>query len=192
MGQARERDPQDHRQYPGHVRRLAGCHGLVPGDDRRSRVAPGNQITASQSHGGPNLHCPLCKRFADPVPLPNTGPFAPRAAGGATGGKHQYQLFRTEVCLRRGRLSESRQLNSNIRVISINYEGRGNPLEILWAGGERQAQRRVRPLANLGRRRCLHLAPSTCAAVVEVICAAWTGRPDGYAKAATPVTSAQL
>jgi len=24
-------------------------------------------------------------------------------------------------------------------------------LEILWAGGERQAQRRVRPLANLGR-----------------------------------------
>src|SRR4051812_45030270 len=30
-------------------------------------------------------------------------------------------------------------------------------LEILWAGGERQAQRRVRPLANLGRRRCLHL-----------------------------------
>jgi hypothetical protein len=30
-------------------------------------------------------------------------------------------------------------------------------LEILWAGGERQTQRRVRPLANLGRRRCLHL-----------------------------------
>ena len=33
---------------------------------------------------------------------------------------------------------------------------------------------------------------STCAAMVEVICAAWTGRPDGYAKAATPVTSAQV
>jgi hypothetical protein len=30
-------------------------------------------------------------------------------------------------------------------------------LEILWAGGERQAQRRVRRLANFGRRRCLHL-----------------------------------
>src|SRR3954451_23449978 len=28
---------------------------------------------------------------------------------------------------------------------------------LLWAGGERQTQRRVRPLANLGRRRCLHL-----------------------------------
>jgi len=27
----------------------------------------------------------------------------------------------------------------------------GARLEILWAGGERQAQRRVRPLANLGR-----------------------------------------
>ena len=36
------------------------------------------------------------------------------------------------------------------------------------------------------------LAPSTCAAVVEAIRAAWAGRPDGYAKAAMPVTSAQI
>ena len=35
-------------------------------------------------------------------------------------------------------------------------------------------------------------APSTCAAAVEAIRAAWAGRPDGYAKAATPVTSAQV
>ena len=35
-------------------------------------------------------------------------------------------------------------------------------------------------------------APSTCAAEVEAIRAAWAGRPDGYAKAATPVTSAQV
>ena len=35
-------------------------------------------------------------------------------------------------------------------------------------------------------------APSTCAAVVEAIRVAWAGRPDGYAKAAMPVTSAQV
>ena len=35
-------------------------------------------------------------------------------------------------------------------------------------------------------------APSTCAAEVEAIRAAWAGRHDGYAKAATPVTSAQV
>jgi hypothetical protein len=35
-------------------------------------------------------------------------------------------------------------------------------------------------------------APSTCAAAVEAIRAAWAGRPDGYAEAATPVTSAQV
>src|SRR3954468_20494161 len=35
-------------------------------------------------------------------------------------------------------------------------------------------------------------APSTCAAAVEAIRAAWAGCPDGYAKAATPVTSAQV
>jgi hypothetical protein len=34
--------------------------------------------------------------------------------------------------------------------------------------------------------------PSTCAAVVEEVRAAWAGRPDGYAKEATPVTSAQV
>ena len=38
----------------------------------------------------------------------------------------------------------------------------------------------------------LPMAPSTCAAVVEAIRVAWAGRPDGYAKAATPVTSAQV
>ena len=36
------------------------------------------------------------------------------------------------------------------------------------------------------------LAPSTCAAVVEAIPAAWARRPDNYAEAATPVTSAQV
>src|SRR5215217_1308308 len=35
-------------------------------------------------------------------------------------------------------------------------------------------------------------APSTCSAEVEVICAAWAERIDGYAKVATPVTSAQV
>ena len=35
-------------------------------------------------------------------------------------------------------------------------------------------------------------APSTCAAEVEAIRAAWAEHPDGYAKAATPVTSAQV
>ena len=35
-------------------------------------------------------------------------------------------------------------------------------------------------------------APSTCSAVVEGVRAAWAGRLDGYAKAATPVTSAQV
>src|SRR3954451_19245790 len=34
---------------------------------------------------------------------------------------------------------------------------RRTPLEILWTGGERQAQRRVQPLANHGRQRCLHV-----------------------------------
>src|SRR4051812_9263392 len=35
-------------------------------------------------------------------------------------------------------------------------------------------------------------APSTCAAEVEAIRAAWAGRHDGYAKAAMPVPSAQV
>src|SRR3954451_16795017 len=35
-------------------------------------------------------------------------------------------------------------------------------------------------------------APSICAAEVEAIRTAWAGCPDGYAKAATPVTSAQV
>src|SRR4051794_14476530 len=35
-------------------------------------------------------------------------------------------------------------------------------------------------------------APSTCAVVVEAICAARAVRPDGYAQAATPVISAQI
>src|SRR5829696_7640896 len=35
-------------------------------------------------------------------------------------------------------------------------------------------------------RRTHSEAPSTCAAVVEGVRAAWAGRPDGYAKAATP------
>jgi hypothetical protein len=35
-------------------------------------------------------------------------------------------------------------------------------------------------------------APSTCAAVVETIRVAWAERLDDYAKAATPVTSAQI
>ena len=36
------------------------------------------------------------------------------------------------------------------------------------------------------------MAPSTCSAVVEGVRAAWAGRLDGYAKGATPVTSAQI
>ena len=52
------------------------------------------------------------------------------------------------------------------------------------------------PLALLDEHehftRDVALAPSTCAAVVEAIRAAWAGRPDGYAKAATPVTSVQV
>jgi hypothetical protein len=35
-------------------------------------------------------------------------------------------------------------------------------------------------------------APSSCAAEVEAMRAVWAGRLDGYAKAATPVTSAQV
>src|SRR3954453_8161570 len=34
--------------------------------------------------------------------------------------------------------------------------------------------------------------PSTCAAVVEAIRVTWAEHPDGYAKAATPVTSVQV
>ena len=36
------------------------------------------------------------------------------------------------------------------------------------------------------------MALSTCAAVVEAIHVAWAEHPDGYAKAAAPVTSAQV
>ena len=35
-------------------------------------------------------------------------------------------------------------------------------------------------------------APSSCAAEVEAMRAVWAERLDGYAKAATPVTSAQV
>ena len=40
--------------------------------------------------------------------------------------------------------------------------------------------------------RTLKEAPSTCAAAVEAIRTAWAGRPEGYAEAATLVTSAQV
>jgi hypothetical protein len=38
-----------------------------------------------------------------------------------------------------------------IALSTVSAQSRRS-LEILWAGGERQAQRRVRPLAKLGRR----------------------------------------
>jgi hypothetical protein len=38
----------------------------------------------------------------------------------------------------------------------------------------------------------LPMALSTCAAVVEAIRVTWAEHPDGYAKAAAPVTSAQV
>src|SRR3954465_3572356 len=41
-------------------------------------------------------------------------------------------------------------------------------------------------------KRLLRKASSTCSAVVEGVRAAWAGRLNGYAKAATPVTSAQV
>ena len=70
MGQAGQRDPQDHRQHPGHVRRLAGRHGQIPGGDRRSRIAGGpphrHRLWISR------LHCRMSalRAVSRPVLLP--------------------------------------------------------------------------------------------------------------------------
>ena len=54
------------------------------------------------------------------------------------------------------------------------------------ARGVQRFQERVRIGADI------EMAPSSCAAEVEAMRAVWAGRLDGYAKAATPVTSAQV
>jgi transposase-like protein len=54
-------------------------------------------------------------------------------------------------------------------------------------------ERRLRSFASrTAARFALTRAPSTCAAAVEAIRTAWAGRPEGYAEAATLVTSAQV
>ena len=66
------------------------------------------------------------------------------------------------------------------------------PLPCDPTGIEGMSERLIRSHYENNYGGTVQWAPSTCAAEVEAIRAAWAERIDSYAKAAAPVTSAQV
>src|SRR3954451_11080247 len=96
---------------------------------------------------------PNCRSVVTAVPMPSVG--TPPTANGANKPTSAAPATRSGD---KGKITRMVPPNLVMELRrSAAPQAVDDHLEILWAGGERQAQRRVRPLANLGRRRCLHL-----------------------------------